>query len=677
MSKAGKAQGGTEQPVNVREHEKPDLTKEEQEFLNMLCRVLPKLVSGLEIPTNTGDPSPLLAQDPTTRPDEEGSPKTHQMSSSQTPFAEVQEDDSSGDQEKRLWEALLNFCARIPAGREFNQLTCWNLRAIIGKFKRIENRIRSAEGGAQLMDALVELEKAAEDGLVSVMTDADIYLGLKKHIVNVTEDLSELFETLIPGLLKAQEKSQIINYNNMLTAATFFSAVTATTLQLSYAYNTNTHASFGVAVNALWFVALVFSTASSLNSLVGQTWYQKIRRYQSLPNWVKLWLEYGPTISLFVASAAFSAGLCLFAFSSSQHNITSALTATFTIAHAVALFVPLCLYSPNRLSRFLLKVFPTCFDYCKGVCLRWWYLRTVPRQDRRFVALFMDGEDWSKEKVARAQRTLEELWASFGWESESATGRNAATSTTGNPSPDSSSSLIGVVKRSIGMAWMSVCSSVHSVVARLVTRWPERLVLRRRRTRVAKDSGNMEQAREADEKVVTSDELERGLGSQGDAGKPDMQKHTVAEEQDIAPSREPRTLSDITDPDEGAALANKGLGKEVGHDFNTSSAQESTAETAPTTFTANLSPCSSSSPMVQNSDNGFENDAKQAASTSGRPNASQEGEPEHPFDLSAQGVEAHDNDASNPTFKVGRRRRVTFQEGSPSAKIRNPDSLKR
>ncbi|KAI5116568.1 hypothetical protein M0805_000992 [Coniferiporia weirii] len=234
------------------------------------------------------------------------------------------------------------------------------------------------------------------------MTDAEIYLGLRKHIVNVTEGLSERFETSIPEFLKAREKAQSIDYNNMLTAATFFSAVTATTLQLSYAYNTSTHASFGVAVNTLWFVALVFSTASSLNSLVGLTWYQKVRRIQLFPDWVKLWIEYGPTISLAVASAAFSAGLCLFAFSSSQHTITSALTATFTVAHAVALFVPLCLNSPNRLSHILLKVFTKPFNYCKKV----WFLRRVPRQDRNLVADVMYG-DWSKANVIDAQRRIE------------------------------------------------------------------------------------------------------------------------------------------------------------------------------------------------------------------------------------------------------------------------------
>ncbi|KAI5116481.1 hypothetical protein M0805_005574 [Coniferiporia weirii] len=96
-----------------------------------------------------------------------------------------------------------------------------------------------------------------------------------KHIDDVTRGLSELIESTIPKILRAKETAQSIKCSNMLTAATFFSAVTASALQLSYAYNTNPHASFGVAVNTLWFVALVFSTASGLSSLVGLMWYQK------------------------------------------------------------------------------------------------------------------------------------------------------------------------------------------------------------------------------------------------------------------------------------------------------------------------------------------------------------------------------------------------------------------
>ncbi|KAI5116248.1 hypothetical protein M0805_002394 [Coniferiporia weirii] len=587
MSEAEKAQGGTEQhdKVDVSGCKQPDLTTEEQDFVKMLCRVLPKLVSGLEMPTD-----------------------------------------------RKAAKGLINS---------------------IERFKEVGKRIRAVEGDAQLMDALVELREAA-----------GVY---------------PTYRTL-PGFLKAQEKVQSIDYNNILTAATFFSAVTATTLQLSYAYNTSPHASFGVAVNTLWFVALVFSTASSLNSLVGLTWYQKIRRDQLLPDWAKLWVEYGPAISLAVASAAFSAGLCLFAFSSSQHTITSVLTTAFTAAHAVALFAPLCLYSPNRISRFLLEVFTPPFSYSKKVCLRWWYLRRVPRQDRDRVTNLMTYRDWSKANVARAQRIVKERRARNRVPArEPQTGPTAATSPTGDASPDSSSSLIGVVKINIGMAWTSACSYTHSVVAWLSTCWLDWLALRRRRTRVTKDSSKMEQAHKADEKVAAQSKIERDIESQGDAGNSGKPKPTMTEGQDITLSQRARiSTSDVTYPDEGAALAAEELGVEVEHGLNTRPSLElAQGHTAATWSTAHPIPCSSSSPIVQNSDNGLEDGAKQETNTSGRPNTSQEGEPGPPFDPSAQGgIEAHSIDASNPTFKVERRRKVAFEEDRPSADVGSPENLK-
>ena len=58
---------------------------------------------------------------------------------------------------------------------------------------------------------------------------------------------------------------------NLSTVATFFSAVTATTLQFSYE---DTHNAAANAVNAFWFTSMVFSIAAAVNSLLGLTWKQ-------------------------------------------------------------------------------------------------------------------------------------------------------------------------------------------------------------------------------------------------------------------------------------------------------------------------------------------------------------------------------------------------------------------
>ncbi|KAI5121106.1 hypothetical protein M0805_001963 [Coniferiporia weirii] len=418
------------------------------------------------------------------------------------------------------------------------------------------------------------------------MTVAEMYLALTNHIVNVTEGLSKIFESSFSVFLGKREKALSIDYNNMLTAATFFSAVTATTLQLSYAYNTSIRVSLGVAVNTLWFVALVFSTASSLNSLVGLMWYQNYARAQDTADPFcaglgEAGVEYGPTIPLAVASAAFSAGLCLFAFSSSQHTITSALTATFTVAHAVALFVPLCLYSPNRISRFFLKVLSLRFGYLCYLCRRWWYLRRVPRQDwdNVVLGLYSGGMSWSKRNIQRIQRELEEERA-HKRESGSGTGPSAASSSTGDASPESSSSLIGV-EGNTEMDLMFVRLSAYSVVAWLVTRW---LTLYPRRTRVTHDSSDKGRADDPDEKVARLSKLEFDIESRGDAGKSDMQKPVVTDSQGPAPLQgPPASTSDANDSDEGAGFTAKGPSEEVGRSFDAPSAPGSKKEHIVTT----------------------------------------------------------------------------------------------
>jgi hypothetical protein len=60
------------------------------------------------------------------------------------------------------------------------------------------------------------------------------------------------------------------NLSNILTVATFFSGVTAGTLQMSTGRDpTNTTL---LAVSMLWFTSLVFSVGAALNSLLAMAW---------------------------------------------------------------------------------------------------------------------------------------------------------------------------------------------------------------------------------------------------------------------------------------------------------------------------------------------------------------------------------------------------------------------
>ena len=74
----------------------------------------------------------------------------------------------------------------------------------------------------------------------------------------------------VPTIRNAQ-KHAANNLLNLSTVATFFSAVTATTMQFSFD-QTDTLLANGV--NGFWFISLVFSIGAAVNSLLGVTWKQ-------------------------------------------------------------------------------------------------------------------------------------------------------------------------------------------------------------------------------------------------------------------------------------------------------------------------------------------------------------------------------------------------------------------
>lgn len=76
--------------------------------------------------------------------------------------------------------------------------------------------------------------------------------------------------TGVPTIRFAQKHASQ-NLLNLSTVATFFSAVTATTMQFSF----DTHdTALENAVNSFWFTSLVFSIGAAVNSLLGVTWKQ-------------------------------------------------------------------------------------------------------------------------------------------------------------------------------------------------------------------------------------------------------------------------------------------------------------------------------------------------------------------------------------------------------------------
>lgn len=75
---------------------------------------------------------------------------------------------------------------------------------------------------------------------------------------------------VLPTFLADEKERATTRYVNITTIATFFSSVTATTLQMSTSIAQSSQ--LWNIVNFFWFISLVFSVSSGVSSLLGMTW---------------------------------------------------------------------------------------------------------------------------------------------------------------------------------------------------------------------------------------------------------------------------------------------------------------------------------------------------------------------------------------------------------------------
>ncbi|KDN36121.1 hypothetical protein RSAG8_11068, partial [Rhizoctonia solani AG-8 WAC10335] len=172
------------------------------------------------------------------------------------------------------------------------------------------------------------------------------FLAVARYINDLTEDLGEHMESMMESLntfidvgvptIRFSQKHTATGLQNLSTVATFFSGVTATTLQFSFEAKDNVAQNL---VNGLWISSLVFSIASAINSQLAYHWraamYRSPRCY--VPWWVSIWITRTPLFFLVGSVIAFSAGLCVFTYSSSQAAAVSAVVTTFTVVTSSAL----------------------------------------------------------------------------------------------------------------------------------------------------------------------------------------------------------------------------------------------------------------------------------------------------------------------------------------------------
>ncbi|KAG1895017.1 uncharacterized protein F5891DRAFT_1194680 [Suillus fuscotomentosus] len=122
----------------------------------------------------------------------------------------------------------------------------------------------------------------------------DLTSEIGEHINNITINLSMFIEIGVPTIRFAQQHAAA-NLLNLSTVATFFSAVTAMTLQFSYQLTD------GVLENI----------AAAVNRLLGLTWKQAMYRSVVLQ-------DIGYLVFLVMPVACFSAGLMLFTYATDQ-----------------------------------------------------------------------------------------------------------------------------------------------------------------------------------------------------------------------------------------------------------------------------------------------------------------------------------------------------------------------
>ncbi|KAJ8693750.1 hypothetical protein PTI98_008717 [Pleurotus ostreatus] len=191
----------------------------------------------------------------------------------------------------------------------------------------------------------------------------DLASEMGEHMDSITATLSMFIEIGTQALLivnssgnnpvgvptiRFAQKHGATNLLNLSTVATFFSAVTATTLQFSYELPSEDPVA--VSVNCFWFLSMVFSIAAAVNSLLGLTWKQAMYRSPGhrVPWWVLIWIKRSPLVFLVMSVACFSIGLCCFAYASKQAHVTSTITTVFTAITSFGLMAVSAWFASER-----------------------------------------------------------------------------------------------------------------------------------------------------------------------------------------------------------------------------------------------------------------------------------------------------------------------------------------
>jgi len=230
------------------------------------------------------------------------------------------------------WEKIVNWKQEWTHGREalvkdmdeFLNKTCKVLFNELGMIDGSDLayefltsfRVGDSSGRTQLFGYHVtELKNARDDG------DEE---RLWECCISLFDLMIEKLGSGKKGLEMIIRKQEHLRNTFMDSAAlaTFFSSITATTLQFSYTSADTTRA--WTIVNLCWFASLVLSIASATNSFLGAIVHQspETLRLSQRPDHkvLRIWFKFIPSTFLTISGLLFLIGICGFTHSSTVQN---------------------------------------------------------------------------------------------------------------------------------------------------------------------------------------------------------------------------------------------------------------------------------------------------------------------------------------------------------------------
>ncbi|KAG8788489.1 hypothetical protein FRC12_014530, partial [Ceratobasidium sp. 428] len=239
----------------------------------------------------------------------------------------------------------------------------------------------------------------------------DLSVDIGMHMESMKDALNTFSEVGIPTIRHAQNHTAN-GLQYLSTVATFFSGVTATTIQYSFDQVGNTRADL---VNALWIISLIFSIASAINSQLAYHCedYVNIRKihikgcylgraamYRSprnyVPWWVTIWIKRSPLFFLIGSVIAFSIGLCVFTYSSGQSPVVSALVTAFTIVTSSGLISVGLWFASERWT----------FSRTRGQRWLWDILNDFQAKVHKYLGITWIIQTWPRDIRARSRRWM-------------------------------------------------------------------------------------------------------------------------------------------------------------------------------------------------------------------------------------------------------------------------------